>query len=81
MSENSPHVATPDPGDTVYWLWYGKMIHGVVQEVIPKSAGIVSKGKFINRNGTTDNPAVIISYKNGNHVIKLASELSLPKNT
>ncbi len=36
---------------------------------------IVSKGKHIVRNGSPENPAVIIMHKNNNEVLKLVSEL------
>ena len=65
----------PNPGETVHWNWYGKVIKGQVKEIYPEKTSIMSKGKYITRNGTKDNPAIVISHKSGNDVIKLASEL------
>ena len=69
----------PEIGQTVYWNWYGKVIHGQVIEISYQKTFIESKGKLITRNGTKENPAIIISHKNGNNVIKLASELTNKK--
>lgn len=57
------------------WKWAGGIAEGVVLEVSPERTEIISKGKYIVRNGTPENPAVVILHKNGNEVIKLASEL------
>ena len=65
----------PKIGQTVYWNWYGKVIHGQVIQISYEKTFIESKGKLIIRNGTSENPAIIISHKSGNDVIKLASEL------
>lgn len=62
-------------GDKVAWKWVGAVVEGVVIEVVPAKAEIISKDKLITRNGTPDNPAIIIDHKSGNQVIKLASEL------
>ena len=64
------------PGDYVVWKWGAGIAHGEVIDVSPERTEIVSKGKHIVRNGTPVNPAVIIKHKNGNQVLKLASELS-----
>ncbi len=74
--ELKPYI--PEVGETVAWLWYGKPVHGVVQEILPKTSQIVSKGKAITRNGSPSNPAIMLSHKSGNDVIKLASELVQP---
>jgi len=63
------------PGDSVVWKWAGSIAEGVVVEVRTDRTEIPSKGKLIVRNGSVDNPAVIIQHKNGNEVLKLQSEL------
>ena len=65
----------PSIGDTVAWRWYQHVIKGVVQDVRAEPTHIYTKGKIVTRNGTPENPAVIISHASGNDVIKLASEL------
>lgn len=62
-------------GDKVAWKWANGIAEGTVKSVHTESTTIESKGKIITRNGTKDNPAVVISHKSGNDVIKLASEL------
>lgn len=62
-------------GDYVAWKWATGMGHGTVVEVRSERTEITSRGKHIVRNGTTDNPAVIIHDHNGTPVLKRASEL------
>ena len=62
-------------GDFVAWNWAGRTIDGIVVSVHFERTEIVSKGKHIVRNGSPENPAVIIMHKNANEVLKLASEL------
>jgi hypothetical protein len=64
-------------GDKVAWKWLGAVVEGVVIDVSSKRTEIISKGKLITRNGTTDNPAIVIDHQDGNQVIKLQSELIL----
>jgi Hypervirulence associated proteins TUDOR domain len=67
-------------GDTVVWKWGFGLAEGVVVSIEPQRAQIISKVMLITRNGTADNPAIIISHKSGNQVIKLLSELIDPSN-
>lgn len=62
-------------GDIVAWKWIRGVAEGRVVEIANERIEIISKGKCIARNGDKDNPAIIISHKNGNKVIKLQSEL------
>ncbi len=62
-------------GDFVAWKWGSSIAEGVVESIHSEPTSIVSKGKIIKRNGTAENPAVIIKHKSGNKVIKLMSEL------
>lgn len=68
-------INIPSPGDVVSWPWYGRVISGTVKEISPEKTNVYSRGKVITRNGTPENPAVIIAHKSGNDVVKLASEL------
>lgn len=64
-----------NPGDSVAWKWAQGIAEGVVQEVSPKRTEIMSKGKHIVRNGTPENPAIIIRHTSGTLVLKLQSEV------
>ena len=66
---------TLQKGDGVAWKWANGIAEGEVLEVCPERTEIESKGTRIVRNGTEDNPAIIIKHTNGNEVLKLASEL------
>lgn len=61
--------------DYVAWKWANGMGHGTVKEVRAERTEIESKGKTITRNGTRDNPAIIIKDHNGVTVLKLESEV------
>eukprot|EP00775_Hariotina_reticulata_P007646 gene7646-7849_t len=61
-------------GDKVAWNWGSGHAEGVVKEVSPEKVTITSKGKQITRNGTEDNPAVVID-SGKNPVVKKASEV------
>ena len=62
-------------GDSVAWLWANGLAEGVISEVRPSRTEIISKGKKIVRNGSPDNPALIITHASGNPVLKLQSEV------
>jgi hypothetical protein len=64
-------------GDTIAWPWLSGAAEGIVKDIIPEKTSIVSKGSIITRNGTPQNPAIIISHKSGNDVLKLASEVRI----
>jgi hypothetical protein len=61
--------------DTVAWTWGNGLAEGVISKVCPERTEITSKGKKIVRNGTADNPALVIKHKSGNPVLKLQSEV------
>lgn len=63
------------PGDHVAWKWVNGIAEGQIKSVHHEPISIVSKNKHIKRNGTKDNPALIIEHKSGNDVLKLASEV------
>ncbi len=64
-------------GDEVGWRWGSGLATGVVVQICPHNTRIISNGSEIVRNGTPDDPAVIIGHKSGNKVLKLAHELRL----
>jgi hypothetical protein len=47
-------------GDHVAWQWANGLAQGIVKDIRTERVEIVSKGKKIVRNGSADNPALII---------------------
>ncbi len=64
-------------GSEVGWLWAGSLTIGVVVEIYPNRHEIVSKGKRIVRNGSEQDPAVVIKHASGSLVLKLAHEIQV----
>ncbi len=71
----------PKIGDWVAWPWLSGVAEGKVVEVVPDRHEIISKGSRVVRNGTPENPAVVMEHKSGNPVLKLASELMQQKDS
>ena len=67
------------PKDYVAWKWGNGLAEGIIKSVHYEPITITSKGKLVKRNGSADNPAVIIEHKSGNNVLKLASEVQVTK--
>lgn len=64
-------------GDNVAWKWANGLAEGTIKSVRYEPTEILSKGKRIKRNGTKDNPALVIAHKSGNDVVKLSSEVQV----
>lgn len=64
-------------GDFVGWKWGYGVAQGKIVAMKPDKTQIESKGKLITRNGTPDDPALIIEQNNGTRVLKLAREVQL----
>ena len=62
-------------GSAVKWKFGAGEATGTVLEVIHKRVSRTIKGKRITRNGTVDNPAVLLEQADGDRVLKLSSEL------
>ena len=62
-------------GDSVGWQWSGGIATGTVESVHTERTSIETKGKTIVRNGTKDDPAVVIIHDNGTKVLKLQHEI------
>lgn len=62
-------------GDQVKWKWGNGTAEGTVENVSHEKTVIQSNGETITRNGTKDDPAVVIKRSDGTKVLKLASEL------
>ena len=61
--------------DEVEWKWGNGTAHGNVEKIEYNTTKIQSKGEAVTRNGTKDNPAIVIRQNDGTKIIKLASEL------
>lgn len=72
-------VKVVNSGDWVAWKWMGSFTEGRVVSVNLHRIEIESKGKKIVRNGSEDNPALIIKHVNGSTVAKLLSEVEILK--
>ena len=69
-------MAKPRKGSTVSWNYGGGTATGKVERVSDGRVEITSGGKKIVRNGTPDNPAVVIRQPgSSNRIVKRASEL------
>lgn len=66
-------------GDSVAWQWGNGLAEGAIKAAHEESITIESKGKLITRHGSKANPAIVISHKSGNDVLKLASEVQVTK--
>ncbi len=62
-------------GSAVKWKFGAGEATGTVLEVIERRVSRTIKGKRITRNGTPDNPAVLLEQADGDRVLKLSSEL------
>ena len=66
-------------GDYVVWKWAGSFAHGTVIDIKPERTTIESKGATTVRNGSREDPAVLITMDNGTLVLKLAHELQISR--
>jgi hypothetical protein len=62
-------------GDQVHWAWGANTATGRVAETFARRVSRTIEGKRIVRNGTADNPAVLVEQEDGARVLKRASEL------
>lgn len=62
-------------GSEVGWLWVSSLAPGVVLETHHNRHEIISKGKRIVRNGTKQDPALVIKHVRGSLVLKLSHEV------
>ncbi|GHF69345.1 DUF2945 domain-containing protein [Seohaeicola zhoushanensis] len=63
--------------DRVEWTWGRGTPSGRVTEILPERTIRIIKGSRIVRNGSPENPAVVIRMDDGGEVLKLASEVRL----
>lgn len=66
-------------GSKVSWKYGTGTAIGKIEEVHKEPIEITIKGSKIHRNGTPDNPALVIVQDNGDRVLKLQSEVTAAK--
>ncbi len=65
-------------GTPVGWRWFNGLATGIVVEVHPTRHEIISKGKRFVRNGSKDDPAIVIIADNKSAlVLKLVHEVQI----
>ena len=62
-------------GDEVSWKWGNGKAEGKVQQTFKDDVERKIKGKTIKRKADSDKPAVLIKQKDGDKVLKSASEV------
>ncbi|GAB3331030.1 hypothetical protein GCM10027299_36480 [Larkinella ripae] len=62
-------------GDSVRWKYGSGHAEGKVVEVHKEEIEKTIKGAKVKRNGTDDNPALVIEQEDDDLVLKLASEV------
>ena len=66
-------------GDEVGWQWASGLATGTVESINHKRTEIESKGAHIVRNGTEDDPALVIKHSSGSKVLRLQHEVKVIK--
>ncbi|WP_020570583.1 hypervirulence associated TUDOR domain-containing protein [Neolewinella persica] len=62
-------------GSKVSWKWGNGKAEGTVTATYAREITKTIKGNEVTRNGTSDNKALLIEQKDGDEVLKLASEV------
>jgi hypothetical protein len=62
-------------GSQVRWKWGRSTAEGKVAEVYAEKVTRTLEGKEITRNGSDDDPALLIEQEDGSRVLKLRSEV------
>ncbi|HZF93674.1 MAG TPA: DUF2945 domain-containing protein [Allosphingosinicella sp.] len=63
-------------GTNVTWMWGTGTAEGKVEERFERRVQRTIKGARVVKNGSKENPAVLILQDDGGKVLKLESELS-----
>lgn len=63
-------------GTRVKWNWGQGVGRGRIAERFDRHVERTIEGSLVRRNGSTRDPAYLITADNGGHVLKLRSELS-----
>lgn len=70
-------MAHVQSGDKVKWKWGDGYGEGTVQSTFAEKTTRTIKGSEVTRNGSEDDYAVYIEQDDGDHVLKLESELTV----
>jgi hypothetical protein len=63
-------------GQKVHWSWGSGSAEGTIADRFERRVQRTIKGTKVVRNGSKDNPALLIEQEDGGRVLKLGSELS-----
>jgi hypothetical protein len=63
-------------GKTVKWKWGSGVAEGEVEESFARRVQRTLKGAKVVKNGSAENPALLIRQQDGDRVLKLRSELT-----
>ncbi len=63
-------------GTKVKWKWGDGYASGKVEETYTKKVTKTIKGTEVTRNGAEDDKALYIKQEDGDHVLKIESEVS-----
>ena len=76
-TEKETQMAEISQGTKVTWNWGQGTASGTVQKTYAKSITRSLKGTEVTRNGTKDDPALLIEQEDGDEVLKLSSEVDV----
>ena len=62
-------------GDYVSWAWGDGRGYGTIKEMFNERVTRTLQGGEVTRNGSEDNPAILIAQSDGDQVVKLESEV------
>ena len=62
-------------GDRVRWHWGSGTAAGTISETFTERITRRIKGAEVTRNGSAEDPALLITQEDGDAVLKLASEV------
>ena len=62
-------------GDRVSWEWGEGRAYGKITEKFKEKVTRTLKGSEVTRNGSEDDPAILIEQEDGDEVLKLESEV------
>ncbi len=72
MAKDDPHSLSK--GDDVTWSWGSQHPKGTVKDVKDDGAEVkTKKGSTISKDGSKEDPAVVIETQNGNNAVKNVS--------
>ena len=68
-------MSSYNEGDKVSWEWGNGRGEGEVKETFKRKVTRTLKGSEITRDGSDDDPALLIEQADGDEVLKLSSEV------